>query len=343
MSLKKQYLFIKKLEALYRTNRSLALTIESLSKNEPNAFVRRSFAKISEEIKAGSSLSAALEKSDVLDDVYCKLIQVGETSGKLDKVLTQILELIDNLIQLRRKIISTAVYPVAVVAVYYLLAHVFFLIVIPMLVNFMKNSIVGVPPFLQVVTTVINPFSCCCCVPVFLMLIAVGIYVFININTLAYLRGMIMVFIPGFGHLDKLKNMFSYIYTMKICYESGMSVFDAAELSSYNLTNEYLAVKFDCIPDYINRGDTIADAIASTRLFNFDMIDIIRVGEESGTLDESYGEVIRLINDKVNLIIAFIVGMMKPLGIVIGLLMLAAFFICLGALVLFMLKSALPG
>lgn len=343
MSLKKQYLFINKLESLYRTNRSLALTIEKLSQHEPNAFLRRAFKNISEDIKAGSSLAAALEKSNVVDEVYCRLIQIGEKSGKLDSVLKQIQELIDNLIQVRRKVLSAAIYPMAVIGVYFIIGNIFFLVIIPMLLNFFTKFGNDPPFFLKAITAIANPFNCCCCGPVLILIAAACIYMFITMDAIAYIRGMVFVFIPGFGQLDKLKNMFAYIYTMKICYESGMSIYESADLSTYNVGNEYLAQIFDEVPVHIKNGDTITDAINKTKLFNFEMIDIIRTGEDSGTLDESYAEVIRLINDKINTIVTIMIGLVKPLGLIIGLLFLIAFFVGLGVLIISVLSSALPG
>ncbi|MEW5818993.1 MAG: type II secretion system F family protein [Cyanobacteriota bacterium] len=343
MSLKKQYLFINKLESLYRTNRSLALTIEKLSQHEPNAFLRGAFKKISEDIKAGSTLAAALERSNVVDEVYCRLIQIGEKSGRLDSVLKQIQELIDNLIQVRRKVLSAAIYPMAVIGVYFVIGNIFFLVIIPMLLNFFTKFGNDPPFFLKAITAIANPFNCCCCGPVLILIAAAGVYMFVTLDAIAYIRGMIFVFVPGFGQLDKLKNMFAYIYTMKICYESGMSIYESADLSTYNVGNEYLAQIFDEVPVHIKNGDTITDAINKTKLFNFEMIDIIRTGEDSGTLDESYVEVIRLINDKINTIVTIMIGLVKPLGLIIGLLFLIAFFVGLGVLIISVLSSALPG
>ena len=136
MSLKKQYLFIKKLESLYRTNRSLAITIDRLAKTEKNASLRRAFKEISDDLQSGSSLYQALEGANVLDEVYCKLIYVGETSGKLDSVFNHILQLIDNLLKVRRKIIAASLYPLGLLLTFYFIAHIIFLVVIPQLTCF---------------------------------------------------------------------------------------------------------------------------------------------------------------------------------------------------------------
>lgn len=345
MSLKKQYLFVKKLEALYKTKQSLAMSLEMLAKNEPNGFLRRAFARVSDDIKEGSSLAVALEKTDILDEVYCKLIHIGEKTGKLDKVFEQILDLLDNLINLRQKIIAASVYPAGVFATFFLIALIFILVIVPMLINFMKTFNTDIPLFLNLFTMVANPFNCCCCMPVLVLLATIVVYIFLNIELFAVARGMFILYVPGFGRINKFGNLFSYIYTLKICYESGMSVFEAVELSTYNVSNEYMSNLFYEASESVKSGDTVSQALSKTRLFDFDMIDLIRIGEESGTLEESYQEIIKIINDKINATIAVMLAMMKPIGILMGLSMLISIFAGLGLLifsVLMKVKAALP-
>lgn len=345
MSLKKQYLFIKKLESLYKSSKSLASSIDLLVENEKSGFLKRAFKKISEDIKGGSSLHAALEKHDFIDETYLGLIKIGEVSGKLDTVFLQILDLLDNLINIRRKIIGAVIYPLAVVSVYALVISVFVFIVVPMLVNFMKTYNMDVPSVLDTYVSFITPVNCCVCSPIAVLLLLLFYYVFINIEAISMFRSYAFLFVPGFGQLDKCKNLFAYIYTMKICSEAGVSVIEASELSSYNVTNVYMSDVFYNAYKRIRDGQQVSESLNQTKYFNYEMIDLIRVGEEAGTIEDSYKEIIKMIDDKIKLIIAVMIGMVKPLGVLMGLLMLIGIFIFIGVIIFSILvkvKNVLP-
>lgn len=345
MSLKKQYLFIKKLESLYRSSKSLASSIDMLVANEKNGFLRRSFKKIADDIRAGSSLHAALQKHDFIDETYLGLIKIGEVSGKLDTVFLQILDLLDNLINIRRKVIGASVYPLAVISVYAVVISVFMFVVVPMIVDFMRTYDVEVPSVLEMYVSFVTPVNCCVCSPIFVLMLGIFYYIYINIDAISMFRSFTFLFVPGFGQLDKCKNLFSYIYTMKISNEAGVSVIEAAELSSYNVTNVYMSDVFYNAYKRIRDGQLVSESLNQTKYFNYEMIDLIRVGEESGTIEEAYKEIIKMIDDKIKLIIAIMIGMVKPLGVVLGLIMLMGIFIFIGVIIFSILakvKNVLP-
>ena len=345
MSLKQQYLFVKKLEALYKTNKSLALSIENLAKHEPKSSLRRAFAEIADYIKQGSSLSKALSDVAILDEVYCRLIHVGEKSGKLDNILIRILDQIDTIIKIRRKVLSAAVYPIAIITVYSGIALLFLLILVPVLAGYLTDLGRDLPMTFKVIMAIANPMNCCCCLPVWFLLCAALGYIFFNIELFDDIRERIVLFIPGFGRIAKFSNLLSFVSTMKICYESGMSIFEAMELSILSFKNSYMADKFYGAYESLKQGSIISDAIAGTGFFDYEMADLIRVGEESGTLEESYNEIIKMLNVKINDTIAVMIAIVKPMGLVLGIFMLIGFFLLIGSLLLSILssvKNALP-
>lgn len=329
MNLRKQFIFTKKLESLYKSGKPLTETFELLSRNEPNKDLRNIFTDIASEIKSGSSLSAALEKNDILDEAYSRLIHVGEVSGRLDIVLGHILELQGSLMNIRKKIIGASIYPVVLLSVYALLLFIILFILVPTLVGFMSKFNADVPPLLLIVSEVQRFIffpSTLIALPMFILLCFLMLYIYLNIDSLSKLRGRLLLFIPGFGRLDRLKNMYAFIFTMKVCYESGLSALESSELSVHSVNNSYLFDLFADVYRDIKNGDNISRALMKTQLFNYDMIDLISVGEETGKLEESYKEVVKLIDEKINITIAVMIAMIKPMGVLLGLLCLGGIF-----------------
>jgi type II secretory pathway component PulF len=338
MSLKSQLVFIKKLESFYRSGTPTLEIFNSLVGSEPGIGRRQSYNLIIEEIKNGSSLAAALEKEgELLDPVYIRLIHVGERSGKLDSVLKHIIELITSIIDVRRKTIAVSIYPAAILITYLLVFSILFFGVVPAMASFMLQYNMTPPlimlAFLGVKKMLFSPLGCCM-VPISIALVGVFFYIYLNLDVIAMLRSRFLLLIPGFGHLEKYNNMFAYIYTMKICYESGLSPLESTELSAHNVSNHYLFDKFAKVYEYVNNGDDISTAFRKSELFDFTMVDFVKVGEGSGRLDESYTEILRMLDEKMKVTIAIMIGMVKPLGILLGLIFLLGIFGMLG-LVLF--------
>jgi len=230
---------------------------------------------------------------------------------------------------LHKKIISASLYPIAIVATYLFVFSILIFFMIPAITDFMIKFNFDPPFFLMWVAQLkglcCSPLSLCAC-PFAIALITIAIYIFINIDFLAGFRSIVMLYIPGFGRLEKLKNMYAYFFTMKVCYESGLSALEATELSTHNITNDHLFDRYAEINEYVNEGDNISSSLNKSNLFDFDIIDLVRVGEESGRLEESYKEIIELLDDKIKTTVAIMIAMVKPLGIVFGLLFLLGVF-----------------
>lgn len=345
MSLRKQYVIIKKLEALYRTDKSIASSLEMIASGERSPFIKSSFKKIAEEVKNGSSLAAALDKHYVVDDVYCRLIKVGEQSGKLDVVLQQIITLLDNLIIVRRKVIAASLYPLGLIGAFTGVFVVIMTVIVPLLINFFKKFDMEPPGVILFMDTIVNPFSCCCALPLVLFILAAGIYIYLNIDAISMFRGFLFIWVPGFGRLDKLKNIYTYAFTLKICYEAGLTLYEAAELAAENVSNAYMSDRFYAVYDRLKSGSDLATAVNSVSYFNYEMIDLLKVGEETGKIDETLAEIIKIIDEKIRTTVAIMMAMIKPLGLIMGVIFLIGIFVLIGILlfsVLVKVKSALP-
>jgi type II secretory pathway component PulF len=333
MNLKKQYFIVKKLEALYKSGKPLAESFEYLSRAEPNASLRNCYAEIYQHIKEGASLADSISMTDdILDDIYVSLIHVGEKSGKLDEVLAHIGSLQAALMDLQKRIIGASIYPVVVLSIYFFVILIFLFVIIPMLVGFMQKFSYEVPSVLLFIVSIYSfLFSAKIIGAIIIIFIISGLllYIVLNLEPVSFLIARFSLFLPGFGRIIKLKNLYSYIYTLKICYDAGLSAFEASELSCGNVSNVYIKDVFIEASNRMKNGDTISDALLHTGYFDFEFLDLVRTGEESGRLDESYEEILKSINTKIQTTLLIMIGLLKPLGVLLGLLFIPFIFVVL--------------
>jgi len=331
MNLKKQYLFTKKLQSLYKSGKPIAESVLYLTQNEANRQLRNIFKKIYSEIKEGKMLyQAMLPYQDIFGDTYIRLITVGETSGKLDEVLERILNWQKKTIDINRKVISASVYPIILVLFYIFFLLMVFVGIFPAIADFMTRFNLSPPTFLAMTVNIRNalfqPVNCLV-IPIGILLTVLIIYIWLNIEYLDTLRGKLILLIPGFGRLNKLNNLINYFFVLKMCYDAGLSTYESIELAVNNLNNAHIYNKFFKVTKYIENGENIFSVINKTGLVDFEILDLIRTGEESGTVDESYKTIIELLEERINTTLAIMIALIKPLGILFGILGIAMIFL----------------
>lgn len=323
MNLKKQYLFTQKLLTLYKSGKPIVESISYATQKEPNSSLRKIFKAIHKELKDGKNLYQAIEPyEEIFGTTYTRLIAVGETSGKLDTILEYLMQWQKSKMDTNKKIISTSTYPIILVLVYLLVLSIIFLIVFPAISNFMISYNVKPPILLEatvlVKTLFFQPINCLT-IPMSSLLLILIVYIYLNTGYLDNIRGRLILLVPGFGKLNKLSNLLRYFFTLKICYNAGLSTYESLNLASSNIDNTFIYNNIAKVEDYVNTGDSIYSAISKTNLLDFELIDLIRTGEEAGTLGESYNNIVELLNEQINTTIVIMIALIKPLGIIFGL------------------------
>lgn len=323
MNLKKQYLFTQKLQALYKSGKPIVESISYATQKEPNRALRKIFEEIHQQLKEGKNLHQAIEPyEEIFGTTYTRLIAVGETSGKLDQILEYLLQWQKSTMDTNKKIIGASIYPIILVLVYLFVIFIIFFVVFPAISDFMISYNMK-PPFLleataQIKTFFLQPVNCLI-IPISGVLSVLIVYIYLNTGYLDNIRGKLILLVPGFGRLNKLSNLLRYFFTLKICYNAGLSAYESLSLASSNINNTFIYNNIAQVEDFVKTGDNIYSAISKTNLIDFELMDLIRTGEESGTLNESYNSIVELLDEQINTTIAIMIALIKPLGILFGL------------------------
>lgn len=302
MKLSKQLTLIKKLSSSYKSGIS------------PIKFFK-DYPQVVEALKKGEPLSEALKKDEdkILDDVYIKLIHIGEKSGKLENSFKLIIELMQGILRIQQEVFTSLRYPIAALGVYLFIFAVFLFWVIPGINGFMQEMETPVPLIISILVGVKN---------IVLFAVFGGIlgvlYMFYEKKSLS---------VPILGYLNRQKDFYIYFYAMKACYASGLSILEASELATEAVTNENLKYKFIEIDNSLKNQGSLTSVYLDSELFNSEITDLIEAGEEAGTLEENFSEILRIIQEKITEKISFIVLLVKPLGVIFGLVFLIFIFL----------------
>lgn len=278
------------LEQLTKSGVPLLDGLKDLRDSADIGYYRDVLASLVESIEGGKTFSEALREFDNdFDTVFVSLIAVGEESGELSKILKDMgdtLRWIDELISATVKILT---YP-AIVGFVVLCVTAFLMVyLVPLIIPFVKEM-GGVIPTHTLVLIAVSDFFVNYWWVVFIMPV-VAIVIIKQMakrnKKIRYILDKIKLRIPLIGPITfkiKIARLSNY---MALLYASGITVLRSLEICKLLMDNMVLEEAIDSVHDRINDGVSISDAFFQAELFPPLVVRMVKVGENTGNLDEA--------------------------------------------------------
>lgn len=301
-----------------------------LAENSQNPILKSALFGVSEDIQAGTSISGALTKyPDVFSDFYINMVKSGEESGKLTQTFTYLADYLERQYQLTSKTKNALIYPAFVIGVFVIVMTLMFVFIIPKLADVIKGSGQDIPFFTQVVMG-ISAF-----------MLRYGIYMLILLAIGAFYVFRLTQTERGKNSLDRLKisfpiirNIYQKLYLSRIAdnldtmLSSGIPIIRSIELTSNVVGNNVYAKILKETAESVKSGKSLSDSLAVYPEIPPIMSQMIRVGEETGSLDNILKTLGRFYNREVNDAVDTLVGLIEPLmivglGLAVGLLLVS--------------------
>ncbi|MCW8831003.1 MAG: type II secretion system F family protein [Gammaproteobacteria bacterium] len=280
---------------------------------------------IIDDIEGGKTLSLALaEHKHIFDDVYITLVRVGEETGLLTKVLREIAETLrwqDELAAHSRKIM---IYPMIVSAVVLGVVSFLMMYLMPQLLPFIKNIGSEIPTHTKVLMSVSQAF-----IDYWYIIFVTPFALYGSIKFLAMNNPRIQLFIDRmklklwlFGPLMLKIKMARFANYFAMMYGSGITVLNALEISEGIMNNLMLEESIKGARNRISEGMQISESFEATGVFPSMIVRMIRIGEDTGAMDDALLNVSYFYNREVRESIDKIEPAMMPaLTIILGLIM----------------------
>jgi len=280
--------FSQQLSTLYKAGVPLLAALGSLMEQTENKKLKSILEVISRQIEKGSTLFEAISRyPEVFSSVYVNMIRAGETSGMLGQSLDRFVTLADRELRTRDKVKEATRYPKIVIFSLLLAFAALVAFVIPRFAEVFArfNTPLPLPTRIMIgINTIFHTYW-------YLILGAsIGIPIFVR----NYIRTE-----QGRYHWDKLKTQipifgplflkialsrFAYIFVM--LNRSGIPILQTLEITSRTINNVILSQAILEIGRKIREGSSMTDAMKESGRFTPLVIQMLSVGESSGTLDE---------------------------------------------------------
>lgn len=318
VSFKDVVILSRQIATLFEAQVSVLKTFKMLATEAENPLLRERLAQVADDVQTGLAISSAMAKHpDVFSDFYVNMVKAGEESGKLSQTFNYLADYLDRYYELNTKTKNALIYPAFVVATFVGVMILMMTVVIPKLSDILKDTGQAVPMYTRIVIGMsdflINygPF-------LLVILVIAGIYFWRT----QYSKG-------GKEYIDKLKittpivkELYVKLYLARIAdntdtmLSSGISAVRSLEISASVVGNSVFEGILKEAAEDVKGGVSISDAFYKHEEIPNIMVQMIRVGEETGELSFIMRTVSRFYKREVDNAVDTLVGLIEPVMIV---------------------------
>ena len=318
VKLKELAVYSRQLSVLIDAELPLIQSLSILEEQQKNKYFRTVIRTIKEDVEAGSTLNQAKRKHPkVFDDLYCNLVASGEQSGSLDIMLRRLAEYIERTVKLRAQVRQAMIYPVAIV-IFAVVVSVFLLWkVIPVFAGIFRDLGAELPLLTAVIIKMSN-FVQKNILFVFLGLIGLFLAFRYYRNTTQgrWVMDRLILRIPLFGKLLYKVAMTRVTRTLATLISGGVPMLEALKITSSTAGNVLIEKEILDARKLVSEGKTLNEGFQESGRFPLMMLQMINVGEATGTLDEMLSKLANFYDEEVETSVAALLSVLEPIMLI---------------------------
>lgn len=323
-------LFYRQLAMLLESGIDIVGSLELLQLQTSNRTLKKVLGDVMTDLRGGNQLSVALAKHpEVFTTVYCRLLSVGEQSGDLETVLKQVADYIEKEITTTKETKNALTYPVITAIVTVVVIGILATFVLPAFGSLYGSLGVDLPLPTQILISITSKVQS---YGMYLFLggvIAAGLaFAYFRTTGGRYKWDRLLLGLPLVGRITHLSELARYCRSMSLLFRAGLPLTEVMPLVIQVSGNKAMARALADVQQDMVQGEGLSRPMAKNSLFLPMMVQMVRVGEETGNLDITLLAVARSYEaeaeDKTRRIITLIQpALTLIIGLVIGLIALS--------------------
>ncbi len=314
-------LFTRQLSSILSSGLTLMQALAILKEQIQNPVMREVVTGIIADVQEGKTFGTAIEKyPNIFSKIYIALIKAAESSGFLDKVLLRLADNLEKEQKLKSTIKSALMYPIIVVILMVVVMFVMMIFVIPQLTVLYQNLNIPLPFTTQVLVTVSNLTITFW--PIVLgSIVAIGIAYqrWVKTDSGELLTDGLKLKVPVFGKLIRQTILAEFSRTFGLLVGAGTLVVQSLNEAADTSGNRIYENAIQEIAKRVEKGISIGDAMAAFDIFPPILVQMVKIGEQTGKLDESLLKVSEYFEREVDGTVKTLTTAMEPfIMIVLG-------------------------
>lgn len=325
--------FSRQMATMMKAGVPLLQSFDIISEGHENPNMRKLVDDVKQEVAAGHSFATALRQKPLyFDDLFCNLVDAGEQAGALEALLDRVATYKEKTESLKAKIKKAMTYPIAVVAVAFIVTGILLLKVVPQFQSIFDGFGAKLPTFTLMViglSQIVQDYWW-----ILLAGIALGIFLFRRAyrNSEKFRNGLdrALLKVPIIGPLLYKSAVARYARTLSTTFAAGVPLVEALDSVAGATGNVVFRNAVNKVKQDVSTGMQLNFSMRSTGVFPMLAVQMTAIGEESGALDSMLDKVATYYEDEVDNMVDSLTALMEPmimavLGVIVGGLVIAMY------------------
>jgi type IV pilus assembly protein PilC len=311
--------FNQELVALLKAGLPVVHAFELLHERQKNPTLRRVIGDVGDRVKAGSAISDAFaEEGDLFPRLYSTSLKAGERSGEIENVLRRYLKYQRTLLAITRKVVSTLVYPAILIVLSAALIGILMTVVIPRFQEFFHDFEAELP----LLTIVVVKTATFLRENILVILggLAAAVFLFVRwVDTPAgsAARDALVLKIPIVGGILSRFAISQFTRSLATLLGGGTPLVPSLESAADAISNRQVSRRVRDVVPRVREGGELWKALESTGIFTDLTVEMVKVGEASGALEDMLTSVSDFYDDEIDVLLSRVISFVEPAILVI--------------------------
>jgi type IV pilus assembly protein PilC len=326
-------LFTRQLATMMKSGVPLLQSFDIVGKGHANPSVGKLLMDIKTDVETGSSLNQAFRKYPLyFDALFCNLVAAGEAAGILDSLLDRLATYKEKILAIKAKIKGALFYPIAVIVVAFVITAVIMIFVIPAFKELFSSFGADLPAptlFVMAVSDLFVKFW-------WLIFGTIGgglwffFYTWKRSAKMQAAMDRLTLKLPVFGDVIRKATMARWARTLSTMFAAGVPLVEALDSVGGASGNWVYSTATKKIQQEVSTGTSLTVAMQNSAVFPNMVVQMVAIGEESGSLDHMLSKVADFYEQEVDDAVEALSSLMEPmimvvLGTLIGGLVIAMY------------------
>jgi type II secretory pathway component PulF len=311
--------FTQQLANLLQSGMPLTVALNSMTHLESKGISADVSKELKQDVMEGRSLSDSMMKQPrIFSDLYVNMVRAGESSGALVEVLRRMADHFERFAQVQAKFTSALIYPAFVAVVGVGIMFFFMTYMLPKFMSIFQGMDVPLPFATQILVKVSHLFA-----SYWWAMIAVVILFFALFKRFQSSKegrrklDQWKMNMPLFGKVIKLNLFGQFARTLSTLLENGVPVLTALKITEQIIPNVMVKEAISKTREEVTDGKTIAQPLARSKIFPQLMVDLVKIGEETGDVPGALKNIADTYENELSIALRVLTNMIEPTMIII--------------------------
>lgn len=325
--------FSRQLATMMSSGVPLVQAFSIIGTGHANPSMQKLIMEIKNDVESGNSLANSLAKHpEYFDDLFCSLVEAGEQSGALENLLNEIATYKEKTEAIKKKVKKALMYPIAVTVVAFVVTTILLIFVVPQFQEMFENFGGELPAFTQLIVNISewmqkNWY-------IFFGIIGGLAFAFVqlkkNVPSVGIYLDRMALKAPILGDITEKSIIARFSRTMSVMFAAGVPMVETMDSVAGAAGNYVYTTAIQKMRDEVATGDQLNASMKRTKLFPNMVIQMVSIGEESGSVDHMLTKVADFYEEEVDNAVDTLSTLMEPfimvfLGVVVGGLVVAMY------------------